>query len=65
MDLRRADARLWIGADAAEPSRPAGLLVFRGADAVLVEQQAGRAVDETGVALVWQLDTGAARLGGD
>ncbi len=56
LDLRREDARLWIGR--APGKVPGGLLVFRGADSALVEQQPGRALDEPGVALVWQLDAG-------
>jgi len=56
LDLRRDDARVWIGRGPVDV--PAGLLVLRGADSVLVEQQPGRAVDEPGLALVWQLDTG-------
>jgi redox-sensitive bicupin YhaK (pirin superfamily) len=55
LDLGRDDARLWVGRAPVEV--PAGLLVFRGADRVVVEQQDGRAVDEQGVALVWRLDT--------
>jgi redox-sensitive bicupin YhaK (pirin superfamily) len=56
VDLGRDDARLWIGR--APVAVPAGLLLLRGADRVLVEQQAGRVVDEPGVALVWRLDAG-------
>jgi quercetin 2,3-dioxygenase len=56
VDLRRDDARLWIGRTPGDV--PAGLLVLRGADSALVEQQPGRAVAEPGVALVWQLDPG-------
>ena len=56
LDLRRDDARLWIGR---VPGKvPAGLLVWRGADSVVVEQQPGKVVEEPGVALVWRLDTG-------
>jgi redox-sensitive bicupin YhaK (pirin superfamily) len=59
VDLGHRDARLWLGRVA--PGRsvevPAGLLVLRGADGVLVEQQPGRMVREPGVALVWQLAT--------
>ena len=55
LDLRRDDARLWIGRTPG--TVPAGFLLFRGTDSVLVEQQAGRVVDEPGVALVWRLDT--------
>jgi redox-sensitive bicupin YhaK (pirin superfamily) len=56
LDLRRDDARLWVGRTPAEV--PEGLLVHRGADRALVERQGGRFVDEPGLALVWQLDTG-------
>jgi redox-sensitive bicupin YhaK (pirin superfamily) len=54
LDLRRDDARLWVGRTPGDV--PAGLLVLRGADSVLVEQQDGRAVEEPGLALVWRLD---------
>jgi hypothetical protein len=37
---------------------PPGLLVVRGVDGVLVQQQDGGRVDAPGVVLVWQLDTG-------
>lgn len=59
LDLGRTDARLWLRRvrPGASLTVPPGLLVLRGADGVLVEQQAGRVVDEPGVALVWQLDT--------
>ena len=56
LDLGRDDARLWIGRAPGEV--PPGLLVLRGSDRVVVEQQDGRAVDEPGLALVWELDTG-------
>ena len=60
VDLRRADARVWVGR--AAPGRsvdvPAGLLVVRGVDGVLVEQQAGRSVTGPAAVLVWQLETG-------
>ena len=56
LDLHRDDARLWIGRTPGDV--PAGLLVLRGADSVLVEQQPGRVVHEPGLALVWRLDTG-------
>jgi redox-sensitive bicupin YhaK (pirin superfamily) len=56
LDLGRDDARLWIGRAPVEV--PPGLLVLRGANRVVVEQQDGRAVDESGLALVWDLDTG-------
>jgi quercetin 2,3-dioxygenase len=55
LDLHREDAGLWIGRTPGDV--PAGLLVLRGADSVLVEQQVGRVVEEPGVALVWRLDT--------
>ncbi len=54
IDLRRDDARLWIGRTPGDV--PAGLLVLRGADSVRVEHQPGTSVAERGVALVWQLD---------
>ena len=59
VDLGRRDARLWL----ARPARgesvvvPAGLLVVRGVDGVLVEQQAGRRVEGPAAVLVWQLYT--------
>jgi hypothetical protein len=56
LDLHRDDARLWIGRTPA--AVPAGLLVLRGADSVLVEEQPGRTVRDPGLALVWRLDTG-------
>ena len=59
VDLRRPDARLWVGR--ARPGEdvvvPAGLLVARGVDGVVVEQQDGGPVRGPGVLLVWQLDT--------
>jgi quercetin 2,3-dioxygenase len=59
VDLRRPDARLWVtrvrpGDDVLVPP---GLLVVRGVDGVLVEQQTGRVVPGPAVALVWQLET--------
>jgi len=59
VDLHRQDARLWVArpAPGQEVEVPPGLLVLRGRDDVLVEQQAGRPVDGPGVALVWQLET--------
>ncbi|HLM07861.1 MAG TPA: pirin family protein [Blastococcus sp.] len=59
LDLGRSDARLWLRRvpPGTSVAVPAGLLVLRGADTVLVEQQPGRVVEEPGVALVWQLDT--------
>lgn len=56
VDLRRPDARLWIGRTPA--AVPAGLLVLRTVDGALVEHQRGREVDDAGVALVWVLDAG-------
>jgi hypothetical protein len=60
IDLRRPDARLWIGR--ARPGEdvvvPAGLLVIRGVDGAVVEQQDGGPVRGPGVLLVWQLDAG-------
>ena len=60
VDLGRDDARLWVArvAPGTAVDVPAGLLVLRGVDDVLVEQQAGRTVREPGAALVWQLATG-------
>ncbi|TQN43650.1 hypothetical protein FHU33_3107 [Blastococcus colisei] len=59
VDLGRDDARLWLGRAAPGESVrvPAGLLVVRGVDGVVVEQQTGRRVTGPGVLLVWQLDT--------
>jgi redox-sensitive bicupin YhaK (pirin superfamily) len=59
VDLDRPDARLWVGRvpPGGSVDVPAGLLVLRGADRVLVERQPGRTVEEPGVVLVWQLDT--------
>jgi hypothetical protein len=56
LDLHRDDVALWIGRTPG--SVPAGLLVLRRADSVLVEEQPGRVVEERGTAMVWQLDTG-------
>jgi redox-sensitive bicupin YhaK (pirin superfamily) len=58
VDLDRTDARLWVArvAPGAAVEVPPGLLVARAVDGVLVEQQAGRTVDEPGLVLVWQLD---------
>jgi len=58
LDLGRDDARLWVSRVVPGTTVPAGLLLLRGADSVLVEQQPGGKVDEPGVALVWQLDAG-------
>lgn len=59
VDLRRADVRLWVGrARAAEDVVvPAGLLVVRGVDGVVVERQDGGPVRGPSALLVWQLDT--------
>jgi quercetin 2,3-dioxygenase len=58
IDLRRPDARLWVGR--ARPGEdvvvPPGLLVVRGVDGVVVEQQDGGPVHGPGALLVWQLD---------
>lgn len=58
VDLRRPDARLWLArvARGTAVAAPPGLLVARGVDGVVVEQQQGRTVGEPGLALVWQLD---------
>ena len=58
VDLGRTDARLWVTrvAPGVPVDVPAGLLVARGVDGVLVEQQGGRTVAEPGLVLVWQLD---------
>jgi quercetin 2,3-dioxygenase len=58
VDLDRTDARLWVArvAPGVPVDVPAGLLVARGVDGVLVEQQDGRTVAEPGLVLVWQLD---------
>jgi quercetin 2,3-dioxygenase len=57
VDLGRTDARLWVSrvAPGVPVEVPPGLLVARGVDGVLVEQQAGRTVLEPGLVLVWQL----------
>jgi redox-sensitive bicupin YhaK (pirin superfamily) len=59
VDLRRPDARLWVRRvrPGEEVVVPSGLLVVRGADAVVVEQQGGGPVRTPGAVLVWQLDT--------
>ena len=58
VDLGRPDARLWLArvAPGVPVQVPPGLLIARGVDGVVVEQQAGRTVREPGLALVWQLD---------
>ena len=59
VDLRRPDARLWLAQ--VRPGEtvevPPGLLVVRGVDGVLVEQQGGGPVRGPGAVLVWQLDS--------
>ena len=59
IDLGRTDARLWVARvrPGASVTVPGGLLVLRGADHVVVEQQEGRVISEPGAVLVWQLDT--------
>ena len=59
MDLGRGEVRLWLARVAPGDVVPAppGLLVMRGRDDVLVEQQAGRRIEGPAVALVWQLET--------
>jgi redox-sensitive bicupin YhaK (pirin superfamily) len=59
VDLGRADVRLWVARvlPGTPVTVPPGLLVVRGADSVLVEQQPGRTVQEPGLALVWQVET--------
>jgi redox-sensitive bicupin YhaK (pirin superfamily) len=60
VELGRTDARLWVARVA--PGEcvdvPAGLLIVRGRDGVVVEQQAGQEVAGPGVLLVWALDAG-------
>jgi redox-sensitive bicupin YhaK (pirin superfamily) len=59
LDLGRPDARVWVGRPAAGRSVdvPAGLMVVRGVDDVLVERQSGRTVSGPAAVLVWQLET--------
>jgi redox-sensitive bicupin YhaK (pirin superfamily) len=59
VDLRRSDARLWVARvlPGESVTAPAGLLVLRGADRVVVDQQPGGPVTDPGAVLVWQLDT--------
>ena len=59
VELRRPDVRLWVarlrpGDDVVVP---AGLLVVRGVDGVVVEHQTGHPVQGPALVLVWQLDT--------
>ncbi len=67
VDLGRADARLWVArmAPGTAATVPPGLLVLRGRDEVLVEQQGGGRVGGPGVALVWELDTARPAWGTD
>jgi hypothetical protein len=60
VQLGRSDARLWLARPGPGESVavPGGLLVVRGVDGVLVEQQAGRPVTGPAAVLVWQLDSG-------
>ena len=59
VDLHRADARLWLAR--VPPGEtvevPPGLLVVRGVDGVVVDQQDGGPVEGPGAVLVWQLET--------
>jgi quercetin 2,3-dioxygenase len=52
IDLRRPDARLWLGGPGATP--PSGLRLAVGADSVTVEAPPGHAATTL---VVWQLDT--------
>ena len=65
LDLDRPDARLWLALIRPGDSVPPGLLVLRGADRVVVEQQPGRKVHEAGMALVWRLDDARPAWAGD
>jgi len=60
VDLRRPDARLWVGraGPGEDVEVPPGLLVVRGVDGVVVEQTDGGPVRGPGALLVWQLDAG-------
>jgi hypothetical protein len=60
VELGRPDARLWVArpGPGESVSVPGGLLVVRGVDGVLVEQQVGRSVSGQAAVLVWQLDAG-------
>jgi len=59
VDLRRPDVRLWVGRPRAgeDVGVPPGLLVVRGIDGMVVEQQDGGPVRGPAALLVWQLDT--------
>ncbi len=58
VDLARTDARLWVARvpPGGSVRVPAGLLLLRAADRVVVEAQSGTLVTEPGAVLVWQLD---------
>jgi redox-sensitive bicupin YhaK (pirin superfamily) len=58
IDLARTDARLWVARvpPGGSVTVPAGLLLLRAADRVVVEAQSGTLVTEPGAVLVWQLD---------
>jgi hypothetical protein len=58
LELGHPDARLWVArvAPGATVTVPPGLLIVRGMDDVVVEQQAGRPVEGPGMVLVWGLD---------
>ena len=60
VELGRPDARVWIERvpQGRSVDVPAGLLVARGVDGVVVEQQSGRPVAGPAAVLVWELDTG-------
>jgi quercetin 2,3-dioxygenase len=59
VELDRPDARLWLTPipPRSDVEVPPGLLVLRGVDDVVVEEQPGRTVRGPGAALVWQLDS--------
>ena len=59
VDLGRVDARLWVArpGPGSAVAVPPGLLLVRGVDGVVVEQQGGRDVEGPAAVLVWQLDT--------
>ena len=59
VELGRSDARLWVARvlPGESVTAPAGLLVLRGGDPVVVEQQLGGPITDPGAVLVWQLDT--------
>jgi redox-sensitive bicupin YhaK (pirin superfamily) len=59
VELGRSDARLWVARvlPGESVTAPAGLLVLRGGDRVVVEQQLGGPITDPGAVLVWRLDT--------